>query len=352
MNNFLSVLIIGILTATTIGGYALFFDRAIPKDENKELNANSVLSDSESVNIFFVGDLMLDRYNRVLLDRYGVGHFTENIRSIFDNSDLTVANLEGSITNEDTVSLNTKNNERNHFQFTFDKKNTIEFLGQNKIGLVSLGNNHVLNFGEDGLNETMRVLSDNNIEYFGNPVDSDNAHISRNVNGLDIAFVNYNAFAGPNIDEVSDIIKKLSKKYFVSVYAHWGPEYELSQSERQNENAHKFIDSGADLIIGTHPHVIQPVEIYKGKVIFYSLGNFVFDQYFSEDVKNELAVNVSVSQKGLNFELIPLNVSSDGKLDFGNEIWRNDVLKRISENSDVGEEIKDNIKKGMFYIER
>ena len=80
---------------------------------------------------------------------------------------------------------------------------------------------------------------------------------------------------------VEEIEKVKNKSDFVVVYTHWGLEYHLRESESQKNLAHMFVDAGADVIIGSHPHVVQPIEIYKEKVIFYSLGNLVFDQYFS-----------------------------------------------------------------------
>ena len=65
-------------------------------------------------------------------------------------------------------------------------------------------------------------------------------------------------------------------------FTHWGAEYNENFTKTQQEQAHQIIDAGADVIFGSHPHVVEPMEEYKGKIIFYSLGNFVFDQLFSE----------------------------------------------------------------------
>ena len=75
---------------------------------------------------------------------------------------------------------------------------------------------------------------------------------------------------------------------------HWGQEYQIKSSVFQQKLARKIIDSGADLIIGHHPHVVQEIEIYNNKLIFYSLGNFVFDQYFSEQTQQGLAVALEI----------------------------------------------------------
>jgi poly-gamma-glutamate synthesis protein (capsule biosynthesis protein) len=93
---------------------------------------------------------------------------------------------------------------------------------------------------------------------------------------------------------------------FLVVFPHWGIEYQITASARQQELAHEFVDAGADLVIGAHPHVVEPVELYRGKAIFYSLGNFVFDQGLSFWTEHGLAVQVILHQDGRkDFKLIP-----------------------------------------------
>jgi poly-gamma-glutamate synthesis protein (capsule biosynthesis protein) len=91
------------------------------------------------------------------------------------------------------------------------------------------------------------------------------------------------------------------------VYVHWGNEYELKHSEQQEALAHYVIDSGIDAVIGHHPHVVQDIEIYNGKPIFYSLGNFIFDQYFSGDVQTGLVVKVYIQKDTITYTLVPIS---------------------------------------------
>ena len=81
------------------------------------------------------------------------------------------------------------------------------------------------------------------------------------------------------------------------VFSHWGVEYSPASTDSMKSLAHQFIDAGADLVVGSHPHVIEPMEIYNGKRIYYSLGNFIFDQYFNEDVRNGLGVTVRINKE-------------------------------------------------------
>ncbi len=103
----------------------------------------------------------------------------------------------------------------------------------------------------------------------------------------------------------------------VVVVAHWGVEYAATNTPAQRREANEFVDAGADLVIGAHPHVVEPVETYRGKAIFYSLGNFMFDQNFSTATTEGLAVRVDFYEAKVAFTLTPLSIkeqySSVGK---------------------------------------
>jgi gamma-polyglutamate biosynthesis protein CapA len=303
----------------------------------------------KTVGLMFFGDVMLDRHNRNLADKNGALWFTQKIRRIFWGQDENIINLEGPITNSNSVSLLTKENERNHFVFTFKPEDARVFLRENKIGLVSIGNNHTLNFGEKGLLETKSNLDNFGVEYFGDPKDENN-FLSKEINGMRIGFLNHNQFSGISVEKTVEKIKKLKDEEndFLIVYTHWGQEYEMVQNKKQRKLAHLFIDSGADLIVGSHPHVIQPVEIYRNKAIFYSLGNFVFDQYFSQEVRERLAVGVLISKNEVSYYLSPLYTEKNGQLVLADEKIRKKILDRMAENSLVKDSEKEGIRQGKF----
>ncbi len=306
---------------------------------------------SRVASLLFFGDVMLDRQNRILMDRKGVGFFTEKLERLFWGQDLIVINLEGPITDEPSLSIGQPVNNPNHFRFTFNSKQAINFLQANRINLVNIGNNHILNFHNEGLKQTEEILTKNNIGYFGDPLALDKMSTVKNVGGQKIAFVNYNQFAGFSPEQVIEVIKTLkTKSDFVIVYPHWGQEYKLVNNERQQKLAHRFIDAGADLIIGAHPHVVQPIEIYKNKAIFYSLGNFVFDQYFSEAVRSILGVGVLLEDRQAKFTLIPLFKQRGGKLELMAGEQREKFLQSLSARSVVGDDVKKQIEEGKFEI--
>jgi len=135
-----------------------------------------------------------------------------------------------------------------------------------------------------------------------------------------MTLVSYNQFSDlPEGVEQQSTIEEIQKarQYsdIVVVFSHWGTEYNLGVDDSTRDIAHSFIDAGADLIIGSHPHVIEPIEIYKEKRIYYSLGNFIFDQYFSEDVRNGMGVEVKIDKqsKQLDFSEEYFHLNSNGQ---------------------------------------
>jgi len=139
----------------------------------------------------------------------------------------------------------------------------------------------------------------------------------------------------------------------IIVYPHWGTEYLTSHPDkRQTDLAHQFIDSGADIIIGSHPHVIQPIEIYKEKPIFYSLGNFVFDQYFSKETMQGLMLKLDIVKKENKLEtdisFLPINITIDNQAELMGEDSKKQVLDNFAKNSLVEDNIKNEIREGKI----
>ena len=132
------------------------------------------------------------------------------------------------------------------------------------------------------------------------------------------------------------------------VFLHWGEEYQLISSSSQRKLAHSLIDAGADLIIGSHPHVVQEIEKYKGKLIFYSLGNFIFDQYFSRETQKGLAVSLELYPSRIIYKLYPYTLfHSQPKL--MNEKEREWFLNNLAEKSSA--DLRSQIKNGIIEIE-
>lgn len=259
--------------------------------------------------ILFTGDLMFDRGIRYYAGQNGGNKFIFNkINYVLADNDLVVANLEGPITENKSKSAGTAPGSANNYYFTFDKS-VAKTLFEENIKLVSLGNNHILNFGRDGLAQTKKYLEQAHVDYFGAP--DYPRSIGAEINGIKIAFINYNEFSDLRDAEIPSALEEIkkAKEYadIIIVFCHWGSEYQLKPANSQKDLGHKFIDQGADLVIGAHPHVIQPMEEYKGKRIYYSLGNFIFDQYFDENVRKGMGVQIKIDKKTNKIDFKDIN---------------------------------------------
>jgi poly-gamma-glutamate synthesis protein (capsule biosynthesis protein) len=259
--------------------------------------------------ILFVGDMMLDRTIRTIGDKQGYDHLFSCVGGYLSGFDAVVGNLEGPITPAESKSLKTKPGEPGNTTFTFDPK-VVSSLSKHNIKFVSLGNNHIMDFGREGLEITQVLLDKQDIVGFGSPIGSNAA--TTTINGKRIAFVAYNKFLGQSDPKKTiDTIAKLDPGYQIVVYAHWGEEY-VPANETEKNLAHQFIDAGADLVIGSHPHVIQEHEEYKGRHIYYSLGNFIFDQYWIPEVRIGQGVEATFSGDTIKVKDTAFDISRDG----------------------------------------
>jgi len=273
-------------------------------------------SPAEEIRLLFLGDLMFDRNIRQAAVKNGNNFIFVQVAELLATNDLVVANLEGPITDKKSVSSNTAPGSDGNFVFTFDP-GLAQALFDNNIRLVSLGNNHILNFGQTGLDATKQYLNSAGVAFLGSP-GGERSRI-KEIKGVKIAFVNYNQFAENASLEQTAVIEEIKRVKAqadtVILYAHWGIEYDSAPNSVIKNLAHQFIDAGADLVIGSHPHVIQRAEEYGGRRIYYSLGNFVFDQYFNEAVRRGLGVIMKIDSatKRLEFEEKKLYLQINGQ---------------------------------------
>jgi len=307
------ILLTGILFLSGCSFFDCNLSHGVSIVREKALNKPQEVETKE-VSLLFIGDLMFDRYIREIAEKKGNDFIFEKMANFLKDNDLVVANLEGPISDNESVSIGTIPGEKGHLYFSFDRS-LAETLAKQNIKLVNVGNNHILNFGENGLEQTKKYLTGSGVEYFGDPKSLENNYFIKEIRGIKMGFVSYNQFGG-KAEETTNNIKSIRGKVDILViYTHWGKEYEKTPSYKIKNVAHSFVDAGADLIIGSHPHVVQDVEEYKGKKIYYSLGNFIFDQYFSAETMEGLAVKVEINSKNkqLKFQEIPLIMEKNGQ---------------------------------------
>lgn len=247
---------------------------------------------SRRVTLNAVGDLMLARRIVTLMDQNGALYPYEAVQHLLDDADLTIGNLEGTFT-DGGVQAN------KFYTFRTPPRHAIG-LAQAGFDVVSLGNNHAMDFGEEGLVDTLAALDEAGVRHSGAGLDAAAARQPAvlEANGLRIAFLSYNGAALSEAfpaDEVTpgvalaeaeairaDVAAALTEADLAIVSLHVGIEYVDEPNQDQIVLSRAAIDAGAALVLGHHPHVLQGWEQYGEGYIFYSLGNFVFDLDFED----------------------------------------------------------------------
>lgn len=301
--------------------------------------------------MLFVGDMMLDRHVGEKIKAKGFDYLFEGLKK--DNFDLNSydlinANLEGAMT--DNGNYYPPNLD---FDFAFSPA-IAEDLKSYNFNIFNLANNHLRDQGERGITETGKNLDKLDIKYYGcaDALVGDCSFKIYKVNNLDIGFVGLSmVYKKFDLEKAKKMINDLKNKTdLIIVNIHWGVEYSHTFNKIQSGIAYELVDAGVDIIIGHHPHVVQGMEIYQGKPIFYSLGNFIFDQYFSAATQEELVVEIEFKPDGQAVaRLMPLlSKQSQPNLMVGEE--KNKFLENIASWSKGDKELLEQIKTGEIKI--
>jgi len=277
-----------------------FFQNNEEYVENVSASLEELQKTPEPISLLFVGDIMLDRTIRADGEVYGYANLFSCLAEEFARHDEVIGNLEGTVTNFESVSKGAPYESPQSFRFTFDVK-AVQALVDIGLSTVSLANNHIRDFGDDGIAQTVAHANEIHLSTFGSPQQGSVRYVIKDVHGTKIAFIPYNQFFGTpeQVTEDLELTKPISDIQII--FAHWGDEYVPARADIKSL-AHTFVDQGADLVIGAHPHVIQESEVYRNVPIYYSLGNFIFDQYWEEAVRTGKAVVVSVVDKKIAIE--------------------------------------------------
>ena len=278
----------------------------------------------DNVSIAVTGDVMFGRKMPAVLDS-GASPF-RFVENVTKNADILLVNFENPVT---TSSYAVKGD----VPLKANPKYTYLLANANDVVVASQANNHALDYGETGLNESLKNLNDAGIYVIGagrnveeatkpvtidsgdrkvtilNYMDADNFREYRGV--MDPATTNSSGYSAYDSELAQRQVQEArdNGSSIIIAYLHYGNEYSRSPNENQVKISHELINDGADIVIGSHTHVTQGVEIYNGKPIFYNLGNFIFDQS-NPATHRSYFLNLDLVEDNCTVTLYPTYVSN------------------------------------------
>jgi len=262
------------------------------------------------ISLITTGDVMLGRSVNIKIKQFNNSDWPFlNISQLLKSADITFINLESPFSNPCSGT--------NSGMIFCSENNNVRGLVNSGVDLANIANNHILNYQNQGMINTINLLNQNHILPVGT---SDPIYF--NAKEIKFAFISFedvepnNSFLTKTEEkQIAEKIDEGHKKADIVVVAfHWGVEYTSQPTNRQIKLAHYAIDQGADIIIGNHPHWIQPIEIYKEKPIIYSHGNLIFDQMWSEKTRQGIISKFTFNNNQLmDLELIPIIIENYGQ---------------------------------------
>jgi poly-gamma-glutamate synthesis protein (capsule biosynthesis protein) len=271
-----------------------------------------------STRLLFGGDVMLSRYvGKLATQKQDPAWPLHEVAELFRSADLAFVNLESPFSDQG-------HKIENGMVFKAEPE-MIAALQAAGIDIVSTANNHARDCGAHGIEYTLDLLARNGILAVGTAATADRVHEGAIVarNGVGFGFLAYtfdqsngnhadrdNRVAMMNVDQMTADVKRLLERCDVAIVSmHAGNEYQATANAQQRGFAHAAIDAGASLVIGHHPHVTQPLEIYAGGLIFYSLGNLVFDQFQRKETQRGWIADVRFTGTRIaGYGVIPVDI--------------------------------------------
>ncbi len=259
-----------------------------PQSPDKPEDDTEQPMEAQGISMSFVGDILLASHVQSGVNRFGANHPFEKVKPLLSSSDFTVGNLESA------VGMGGIPQPDKEYTFRADPM-VLEGVKWSGIDVLSIANNHVLDFGSEVFDQTLNNISSSNLHYVGggrnraeafSPVILEKGDKKIAVFAASRVVPDVSWHAGENSPGVAGVYdpRKLvegidyvrQQSDHIVVYLHWGTERETLPGSYQRRLARQLIDSGADVVVGTHPHVLQGFEFYNHGLIAYSLGNFVF----------------------------------------------------------------------------
>jgi hypothetical protein len=279
-----------------------------------------------TITIVAVGDLLFDLSPRTLIAKKGGRAPLEKVEGLLNTADVTIGNLEGPLSNRGT---HVGGKSPSHI-FAGDPR-AVEGLTASGFDLVALANNHIMDHGGDALTDTLATLDGAGIGHAGAGMDKVSAWAPAVIerNGKRIAYLSFSQIvpggfmptgSRPGLANGKDmhaveaaIAAARGQADYVIVSYHWGVEQSYSANASQKKDARRSIDAGADMVLSHHPHVMQGIEFYKGKLIAYSLGNFIFP-YKTVEGRKSIILRATLGPQGVTeVSAIPVYLGDYGR---------------------------------------
>jgi|BioPla2DNA2_1021312.scaffolds.fasta_scaffold11733_3 poly-gamma-glutamate synthesis protein (capsule biosynthesis protein) len=275
---------------------------------------------TDSMTIFIVGDILLDRGVGEKIEAHGPDYPYLKVKNILPKADIVFGNLECPITSTGIPAL-----KKPYYLFKAHPNNS-DALSNSGFTVLNLANNHTMDYGREGIMNTIAFLEKSGIKTVGAGKDKNIAHkpLYMEVSGTTIGFLSLSAFptegyvfsakkpdvAQLDIEALADEVKSAKVNCDVLIVSfHWGTEFENYPTQNQKQAAYISVENGADLVIGHHPHVLQGMEYYTGTPIFYSLGNFVFDNQEPIGTDETIILKVVINDKSIkNLQIAPIKI--------------------------------------------
>ncbi|WP_245208946.1 CapA family protein [Gottfriedia endophytica] len=331
------ILLVAFLVVVLIPGNEKLFTDDV---KAAQIPANNT---TKPITITFAGDVMLDKGVGARINKYGVDYPFKYVSPYFKNSDLSVVNLETSVSTRGNAATK---------EFTFrSQPKTVQGIKNAGIDIVSLANNHTLDYGPVALFDTMNYLKKANIGYTGAGKNIDDAFTAqyRTINGKKIAILGISRVlpdtswmasksragiaSGYTMNPMMSYVKNAVKKSdYTIVFVHWNKERMDYPEAYARTMGKQYIDAGVDVVIGAHSHSLMGTELYKGKPIYYSLGNFVFEGNSSPKGKESMIVKLTLQNNKVSSSIIPLHIDN-GQPRPVNNAYNQTIIKKLNKLS-------------------
>ena len=299
------------------------------------LEADLRARNDPGLSVIAVGDVMLDGRGKKVVAERGADYPFEAVLPLLRRAPIVLGNLEGPL-------ARTARRERRNHSYRVDPA-LARALGRAGINIVTLANNHLLDCGRAGVLETLQALEQAGVAAVGAGVDERAAHspVIRAASGSRVGVLGYywnrRCAARANLpgsamdppEALAEDIGALREQVdYVIVTFHWGVPYEQRPSSEDRAKARLAVDCGADVVIGHHPHIVQPAEVYRGRPIFYSVGNFAFGSGNSR--AEGLVVGVRFEEHQTTVEVYPLYVKNrDPRVNYQPKVLRGRGAERV-----------------------